>query len=31
MEEKSMTGEEVMKQLLSALNGNDMQQTAKRE
>ena len=28
MEEKSMTGEEVMKQLLSALNGNGMQQTA---
>lgn len=28
MEEKSMTGEEVMKQLLSALNGNAMQQAA---
>lgn len=28
MEEKSMTGEEVMKQLLSALNGNGMQQAA---
>lgn len=28
MEEKSMTGEEVMKQLLPALNGNGMQQVA---
>lgn len=28
MEEKSMTGEEVMKQLLSVLNGNGMQQAA---
>lgn len=28
MEEKPMTGEEVMKQLLSALNGNGMQQAA---